>query len=245
MKIAGTSLKKSYGREFYDAQSRRSYRAAQLILPYVLHAIGRPSSVLDLGCGIGTWLRAVRDHVPDAELLGVDHPDVPPDLLMISRKEFVGTDLTQEIELGKKFDLAMSLEVAEHLDKSSAEILIDNLVRHSGIVLFSSAIPGQGGTNHVNENWPDYWIDLFLSRGFICNDIIRPKIWTNSEIPFWYRQNIMLFTRSHLPLDTDHASFEGASLVHPELFEIVLNRQVGGRKALAALKAAVRRRLRI
>jgi len=245
---AGASLNETYDHDFYRRQSGQSVRAAQLILPHVVRAVGAPRSVLDIGCGVGTWLHALRDQIPDIDILGIDHPDVPQDLLMISRDEFVGMDLRTEFDLGSKFDLAISVEVAEHIDSRYASVFIDNLTRHSDTILFSAAVPGQGGNDHVNERWPSYWINLFAQEGFLCADIIRPEIWGNVEIPYWYRQNIMLFTRARLTLSGDHRSFEGADLVHPELlarpFRVQIgHRKIGGRRALHELKKAVLRRL--
>jgi SAM-dependent methyltransferase len=251
MRNAEIPLTEIYDLTFYDQQFRQSYRAAQLILPHVLAAVGRPSSVLDIGCGVGTWLRAVRDYVPDVHVVGVDHPSIPLDVLMISPEEYVGTDLSQGVDMQRKFDLALSLEVGEHLDASSGKALVASLARHSDTILFSAAIPGQGGTHHINENWPEYWIDEFCKQDYVCNDIIRPLIWKNEEIPFWYRQNILLFTKFKLCSDGDFISFGGQNLVHPamyekifNMYEKVVNRQITERDALSVLKASLRRRLK-
>jgi SAM-dependent methyltransferase len=242
---AATSLEATYDRAFYAELSGPNYRAAQLIVPHVLAAVGRPSSVLDIGCGVGAWLRAVRDYAPEVDVVGVDHQDVPSDLLMISREEYVARDLSDGIDLQRRFDLAISLEVAEHLNESGAVNLIDSLTRHSDAILFSAAIPSQGGTHHINEHWPAYWIDAFRERGYLCNDIIRPLIWTNDEIPFWYRQNIMLFTKFELRSGKEFVSFGGCDLVHPVMYQEVLNREITGREALAALRTTLRRRFKM
>jgi len=245
MEEAGVSLKETYDRDFYHGQSKGSARAAQLILPYVLQAVGSPRTVLDIGCGVGTWLRVLQDLIPDVKILGVDHPDVPQDLLMISKDEFVGMDLRKEINLGSRFELVMSLEVAEHIDNKYAGVFINNLTRHSDRILFSAAIPGQRGDDHVNERWPSFWIDLFAQQGFFCNDFIRPEIWDNAKISFWYRQNTMLFTSARLTLRGEHRSFGGANLAHPELLARSVRRQDSAKEALRALRQAILRNLRL
>jgi hypothetical protein len=109
----------------------------------------------------------------------------------------------------------------------------------------------QGGTHHVNEQWPAYWQDLFERQGYRMLDLIRREIWTNPEIQFWYRQNIFLFVVEDLvasrPRFREAAAFAAdLILIHRE----VLERQFGLRALLrhlpgSALRAArqVTRRL--
>jgi len=252
----GASLIDTYDRDFYHRQSGESATAARLILPHVVQAVGAPGTVLDIGCGVGPWLRAIQDQLPDAEITGIDHPGVPRDLLMIAEDEFVGMDLRKAFDLGSRFDLVLSMEVAEHIESENAHVFVRNLTRHADHILFSAAVPGQGGDDHVNERWPSFWTDLFAQEGFLCNDFIRPRIWDNVEIPFWYRQNTMLFTRTPLALSGEYRSFHGADLVHPDLLTgsiryhderfarlLFERRRIGGRRALRELKKAILRRL--
>ena len=120
-------------------------------------------------------------------------------------------DLTQPISLGRRFDLAICLEVAEHIDEKRASDFLSTLTSFSDHVLFSAAIPYQGGTGHVNEQWPGYWARLFADKGYGCQDFIRKKIWNDSGIHYWYRQNILLFSKG-----AEHE--EPLPMVHPELF---------------------------
>lgn len=94
---------------------------------------------------------------------------------------------------GKPFSIAQSLEVAEHLYAEYAENFVRTLTSLSDIILFSAAIPHQGGTHHVNEQPPAYWADIFKKYDYVCFDIVRPKVWENTKIAYWYRQNIMLY----------------------------------------------------
>ncbi|EEO23533.2 MULTISPECIES: hypothetical protein [Helicobacter] len=94
---------------------------------------------------------------------------------------------------GKPFSIAQSLEVAEHLYAEYAENFVRTLTSLSDIILFSAAIPHQGGTHHVNEQPPAYWADIFKKYDYVCFDIVRPKVWENTKIAHWYRQNIMLY----------------------------------------------------
>ncbi len=113
----------------------------------------------------------------------------------MKEEEFIPKDLTKPLKLKEKFDLAISLEVAEHLPEKSAEIFIDSLTGLSDIILFSAAIPYQRGTNHINEQFPEYWIDKFKKRNYLVIDCIRKKIWNNPKVYFFYSQNILLFIK--------------------------------------------------
>ena len=93
----------------------------------------------------------------------------------------------------RRYDLAISIEVAEHIEPGNAEEFVRLLTGLSDTVLFSAAIPGQGGTGHVNEQWPEYWAALFRASGYGAMDCLRTKIWDDAQIPFWYRQNCLIF----------------------------------------------------
>lgn len=192
--------------------------SAQIILPIVKEYINA-NSVLDLGCGIGTWLSVVKNlGIP--EVLGVDGDYVDRSLLAkyLSVDEFISHNLDKSLDLGRRFDLSLCLEVAEHLQESSAGTLVQTLVRHSDLILFSAAIPGQGGQNHLNEQFPSYWRDKFNKMGYVFLDIIRPKIWDNSEIDYWYRQNIFLVVKKEHQL-AQRFPESYPTMIHPFLWE--------------------------
>lgn len=196
-----------------------NFKAAEEILP-MLFEVYKPVSVLDLGCGLGTWLKVAKD-LGVKDILGVDGSYVDRSMLKIKETEFLEFDISNPISLGRRLDLVICLEVAEHLPESSADSLIKSLVKHADVILFSAAIPGQGGQNHLNEQWPAYWQDIFQQHNFMFVDYFRPKIWNNENIEFWYRQNIFLV------VNKDHALGSKATsaimpMVHPELFRSVL-----------------------
>ena len=101
-------------------------------------------------------------------------------------------DLSRPLNLARRFDLVLCLEVAEHLEPASAATIIDTLTAHGDRILFSAAAPGQPGMHHVNCQWPDYWQRLFNARGFACDGAVRWEIWRNGRIEPWYRQNLMM-----------------------------------------------------
>ena len=153
--------------------------------------------------------------------MGVDGDYVDRSALVMSSDKFLPFDLTQPLSLGRRFDIVSSLEVAEHLPPSAAETFVTSLTQHGDVVLFSAAIPGQPGTNHVNCQWPSYWANLFQERGYEVRDIVRPRIWTDGEIAPYYRQNMLVFVRGESLVDTDwrcEASRGPLDVVHPETY---------------------------
>jgi hypothetical protein len=127
--------------------------------------------------------------------------------------------------MDRKFDLVVSLEVAEHLPGEHAETYVDSLTRLGPAVLFSAAVPYQGGTEHVNEQWPDYWVELFERKGFVVLDPIRKRIWQHPGVEYWYSQNILLFVkrdylenRPELEAERKDARISQLSLIHPRMF---------------------------
>lgn len=149
------------------------------------------NSLLDVGCGTGTWLKAALD-LGVAEIFGVDGVHISTDRLLVSADYFQQQDLTLAWDLNRRFDLVICLEVAEHLDSCFAKLLIETLTIHADRVIFGAACPGQPGQHHVNCQWPVYWQELFNSCGFACSDTLRWKIWNDSQIEPWYRQNIFI-----------------------------------------------------
>ena len=180
-----------YTPAFFDMLHDGAMSSARVIVPIVIELV-KPRSVVDVGCGTGAWLSVLMENGV-ADVVGVDGSYIDRARLVIPSESFVTHDLSKPLELDRRFDLALSLEVAEHLPRASAPRFIATLVGLAPIVLFSAAIPGQGGTDHVNERWPDYWASLFAEHGFTPVDAIRPRIWTNAEVEPWYAQNILMF----------------------------------------------------
>jgi len=188
-------------------------KAPRAVVPIVMD-LCRPKSVLDVGCGTGTWLKAfVENGVTD--YYGVDGSDVALSKLHILPEKFLKIDLSRPFDLRRKFDLAVCLEVAEHLPENAADGLVASLVNHADTILFSAAIPGQGGQRHLNEQWPEYWEEKFSRRGYYFHDIIRQQIWNNESVDWWYKQNMFIANR------TARQKHEMISVVHPEGFKAI------------------------
>jgi SAM-dependent methyltransferase len=180
-----------YSALFYRYQREGSARSAAQVLP-LLRQVLPFRSVLDVGCGAGAWLSA-HQKLGVQDVLGVDGDYVDRSLLMVPARHFLPQDITQKFDLGRTFDLVQCLEVAEHIQPAASDALVDNLVRHGQRVLFSAAVPGQGGEDHINEQAYEYWRDRFALRGYRLFDFLRPKIMRETNIEPWYRLNLLLF----------------------------------------------------
>jgi hypothetical protein len=158
--------------------------------------------------------------------IGVDGDYVPRNQLLIPEELFAAADLNTCVHTGnisqlgdQRFSLALCLEVAEHLPADASEGLVRLLTRYADVVVFSAAIPHQGGTHHVNERWPDYWISHFNKQHYHLHDILRWKIWNDTRIEPWYRQNLLLFAKEGVfPFDPASIALQRAAptnVVHP------------------------------
>jgi SAM-dependent methyltransferase len=182
-----------YDADYFDWQIRGARLSAEVVVPLVLELVG-PRSVVDVGCGVGAWLAVFGEH-GIADLLGVDGAFLDRWRLLIPTESFVAHDLTTPLRLGRTFDLAVCLEMAEHLPGEAAETLTATLTDLAPVVLFSAAPPGQGGVGHVNEQPPAYWQALFWRRGYVPVDVLRSQIWTDGRVEPWYSQNTLLYVR--------------------------------------------------
>ncbi|MGH3252916.1 MAG: class I SAM-dependent methyltransferase [Trebonia sp.] len=202
-----------YTPAFFEELTHGTRESARAVVA-VVNELLRPASVLDVGCGTGTWLAEWR-RAGVSDLLGIDGDYVDRAVLQVPTGKFAPADLEQPFSLGRTFDLVQTLEVAEHLDEAHADAFVESLARHGETILFAAAIPGQGGTHHVNEQWPSYWAAKFAKAGYTAYDIIRPRIWTDPRVAVWYRQNILIFARERgFEVSTTHLD-----LVHPELWQ--------------------------
>ncbi len=241
---------------FYRERHERTVESARKVLRTIFDGL-KPRSVVDFGCGVGTWLKICKELGAE-DILGLDGDYVPEAYLVIPKPNFRRTDLNGPVNLGRVYDLAISCELAEHLLESSAQSLVDNLVGAAPVVLFSAACPGQGGHRHLNEQWPSYWASLFAAQSYELLDIVRPQIWNDTAILPWYRQNMLLFADSRvvgdLPVAWRHGKvgFHGLPVVHPEITclsgasgEGSRTVDIGSRLAMRILLKALFRRLRI
>jgi SAM-dependent methyltransferase len=237
-----------YGQRFFEAQVQAADNG-HLKLVEQLQMVFAPRSVLDVGCGVGGWLASWQRAGVD-DVRGVDGEWVPRELLQIAPERFTPMDLSHPHFLARTFDLVLSLEVAEHIAPGAARGFVAFLVSCGPIVCFSAAPPHQGGEDHVNEQPPQYWRELFSEFGYIGFDWLRPALWDESSLAYCYRQNVLLFVNSGALGQLERAAAKSAEadlgfrhLVHPDSLASKVPRMDlrnrGVRPLVSALPAAL------
>ena len=235
----------NYSSSFFDEIVDDSLSSAHVVVPSVL-SIVKPESVVDVGCATGAWLSVFRESGVE-DILGLDGSYVDTSKLRIPAERFESIDLSRPFTLPRKFDLAVSLEVAEHLPKRSAKGFVESICNLAPTILFSAAVPGQGGVRHVNEQWPEYWRLLFAEQEYGMFYPVRSSIWQDDRVAFFYRQNMYLFIRDdYFQTRSDSCDFrqitddDGLMLIEPY---ILLGLRTNLRRLPHVAWAAVKRRL--
>jgi SAM-dependent methyltransferase len=199
----------------------------EIIVPVIMD-LCKPESVIDVGCGLGTFLKVFAKYGV-IDYLGIDGPWVNKSLLKknISLDHFIESDLENEIEISRKFDLAVCLEVVEHLAENASDNIVKNLTQLSDCILFSASIPGQMGQNHLNEQWPEYWQQKFAIYNYEMLDVLRPIFWNNKNLARWYKQNMFLVIKNgkseSLKALKHFSDNLILSFVHPEYYSLRVN----------------------
>jgi len=196
------------------------------VVPHVL-GLYPINSVVDVGCALGSWLLAFMEEGID-DVIGVEKEWVDIEKIKIPKEKFTNNILS----IDRKFDLAVSLEVAEHIEKEEIPQYLLQLTRLSNLILFSAAIPGQGGRGHVNEQWPEYWKRGFAEYNYVPVDCIRPRIFKEEDVCWWYRQNILLYIKKDVLLEkvklrryANDTDLEGLQIIHQSILNKVINNE--------------------
>ena len=214
------ALKIRYPDKFYKHHQDGSINSAARVWPLVFQYVN-PQTIIDVGCGIGTWLYVAQQY--GKEITGLDFYPKEEDLL-IPPERFIRHNLSHPIQLTGRFDLAVCLETGEAIPNSASGTLVRSLCGLSDVILFSAAIPNQGGTFHINEQWPEFWRSLFALHGYVPVDCLRERIWNDNGIESWYRQNIMFYVSAAKVLESPWSTLAPANpamfrVIHPSLWE--------------------------
>ena len=184
-------------------------------------------SMCDLGCGPGYWVNvACKMGIEDA--MGYDIPIAGGQKRLIEASHLVECDLSELYDFGRRFDLAVSTEVIEHIPQGKEGTFIANCCAASDFVLFSGAIPYQGGVGHVNEHWLEHWNSFFKSNGYVCFDLFREKFWYDPRIQYYYRQNTVFYVHcsrvDELHSKGLNSTSQPQTRIHPEMIIQCVNR---------------------
>lgn len=201
----------TYSDDFYVSMEKGSHSSAQEIVPRLISRYS-PQSVVDVGCGTGSFANEFL-KLGISEVIGYEGLWMESLPTLLPKPNYRYHDLTESLFSSKEYDLCLCLEVAEHISESYAENLIAILTSMSSVIVFSAAIPMQGGNHHVNEQWPEYWSKLFAARGFILEWDPRQSIWENDRIEACYRQNLLIYSKGHV-----NQPVEPKALVHPNIW---------------------------
>ncbi len=210
---APTNGAEIFDRAFYERHGVTMKSSAEVVVPLVVSLL-QPASVVDVGCGEGFWLQAFSNCAVRS-ILGIDGDYIDRRRLVIPPERFIAADLSHRISVPGTFDLAICLEVTPYLSQDAGDALVATLAAAAPVVFFSAALPGQGGDNHINEQWPSYWIERFSARGYTMIDAVRPQIREDSRVAWYYRQNLMIFASARA-LDA-HPALRGWSRTYPEM----------------------------
>src|SRR5712692_9144201 len=187
-----------YEEQFYHQYRDGSLRTARLFMSY-LFARWKPNSVVDLGCGRGAWLAACHE-LGVQKVVGLDGPWVERESLIDSAIDFHTTNLEQPLTTAERYDLVLSLEVAEHLQPDTSDAFVESLTQLADAIVFSAAFSAQPGTNHVNTRLHSFWASKLQAKGFVLFDFFRPEFWSDERVDPWYKQNAFLYVRPEHPL---------------------------------------------
>ena len=208
----------------HDEISARTYSNKALARAIIAQTDAR--TAIDVGCGIGLLMHALRDQ--NVDVTGVEGHWLGEDAMICPPEAYIKRDLEQPLTVGQRVDVAISIEVAEHLEKARAESFVADLCTLSDCVVFSAAIGGQGGRGHKNEQWQEFWCALFQANGYETYDVFRPDFLRDTSILPWFRQNVLLFLKTGHPLEKKHENRRippaAANMILPEYHRKILRR---------------------
>jgi len=223
----------TYTKEFFKHQGETARASAPAIIELVLNGLKEnPVVVTDIGCGGGEFLKELYNHIEVGKTAGYDGKWAScftnPGAVLPTEYYFewdIEKEKVPEFVWDDPVDLTFCLETLEHLTPEAGDRVLDYFEDHSNIVILSAGAPGQGGTDHINLQTPGYWAERMAERGFGCEDYLRPLLWENQAVSWWYSQNILFFYKDESNVDFDRIcsyldeAFNNGPLhyVHPKM----------------------------
>lgn len=214
-----------YSQDYYTMHLTGAKNSANEILG-LISTFYMPTSVVDFGCGSGIWMKTAKE-IFHAKVLGIDQHSYSDIDMFIDSGEYCSHNLETPLPARQKYDLAISVEVAEHIAEKYADIFVSSICEHSDVILFSAAMPMQGGTGHVNEQPCSYWVNKFEQHGYFALDCLRPALWNNGNVEIWYRNNSILYVseskQGELSKKAPCHSYP-IDVIHPQMMSRIIGR---------------------
>lgn len=184
-----------YASEYYASMDRETAIQDANQLADTIIDIYSPDNVIEFGCGTGRLLyryteRGITVYGIDASSSALEQSKLPDECLQQH-------DLTQPFSTEEKYDIALAIEILEHLPQKAADTVVDSISNAAKTVLVSAATPGQGGTHHVNEQPHAYWIEKFETRGMTYQPSTTEKIRSQLKLDdlMWISDNLIVFKK--------------------------------------------------
>lgn len=197
---------REFNKEIYNDRYFRWHNdnARPYSIPSIQYVLSKYSisSMVDFGCGIGSYIEAAVKHGLD-DVKGYEYAiesakKYTP--LHIQKYIEYGVDCTKKIHT-KKYDCVISIEVAEHIIPTGSDMFVDNIsnsVSNDGMIIFSAAQPNQRGSGHINCRPKEFWVDKFENHGLKINNPIYEDIkksWGELSVPYYILNNFFILTK--------------------------------------------------
>lgn len=195
------NITKELDEKFYQKTLRPDRQQSYKLIAKFIKRMTWPdvNNVVDYGCGAG-WILHWLKYYGVENLTGVEPNKNARSFMDDDVKDCVKfRTLKRKIKLEQTFDMAICLEVAEHLDEKYADLLVENITNDTELLIFSAAPPGQGGWGHVNEQPFEYWEERLNASGFFVDGLKTAQFktyLTAKNAKRWYCNNIAVFGES-------------------------------------------------
>lgn len=148
------------------------------------------NKVIDIGCGPGIYTKAILDENIEAKGYDIDSRN---------DKSYIIKHNIVEQSINDNASCVLCIEVAEHIDEKYADIVVDRIVESSNnMIIFSAAIPGQGGDGHINCQPKEYWLEKFINKNVVRNFELESELINNVKTDIhmgWFVNNVMIFIK--------------------------------------------------
>ena len=156
-----------YDREFHKTIENDEYPQAVRVGEYISMFL-KPASFIDFGCSTGLYLREVQMKLPNISAIGFEFSQDAVDSALC--KNVYKVDLTESVQIEKiQNTLGLCLEVLEHIEDIHWKEVLTNMTNSCDKLIFSAAVPGQGGVGHINCRPKIDWIKRFHSLGWVVD----------------------------------------------------------------------------